>query len=90
MSIELNYPKRDQRMGVGHNWRAEQAIRPAVVNRKVFGGNRTLAGAEALGILASIFATCRQHGRDALDYLAQLLRLPPDSDPVADPLPLSA
>jgi len=22
-------------------WRAEQAIRPAVVNRKVWGGNRT-------------------------------------------------
>ena len=29
------------------NWRAEQAIRPAVVNRKVWGGNRTAAGAEA-------------------------------------------
>lgn len=59
------------------NWRAEQAIRPAVVNRKVFGGNRTPAGAHALEVLASIFATCRQHGRDALDYLAHLLRLPP-------------
>jgi hypothetical protein len=27
------------------NWRAEQAIRPAVVNRKVWGGNRTWTGA---------------------------------------------
>ena len=27
------------------NWKAEQAIRPAVVNRKVWGGNRTAAGA---------------------------------------------
>jgi transposase len=26
------------------NWRAEQAIRPAVVNRKVWGGNRTWVG----------------------------------------------
>jgi transposase len=27
------------------NWRAEQAIRPAVVNRKSWGGNRTSHGA---------------------------------------------
>src|SRR5262249_2032152 len=27
------------------NWEAEQAIRPAVVNRKVWGGNRSWAGA---------------------------------------------
>jgi transposase len=31
------------------NWRAEQAIRPAVVNRKVWGGNRTDNGAKAVG-----------------------------------------
>ena len=30
-----------------NNWKAEQAIRPAVVNRKVWGGNRTPAGAQA-------------------------------------------
>jgi transposase len=28
------------------NWRGEQGIRPAVVNRKVWGGNRTERGAE--------------------------------------------
>ncbi|MGI8730515.1 MAG: IS66 family transposase, partial [Solirubrobacteraceae bacterium] len=28
------------------NWRAEQAIRPAVVNRKNWGGNRTDHGAD--------------------------------------------
>ncbi len=49
------------------NWPAEQAIRPAVVNRKVFGGNRTWTGAHALEVLASLFATCHQHGIDALD-----------------------
>lgn len=27
-----------------NNWRADQAMRPGVVNRKVFGGNRTPAG----------------------------------------------
>jgi transposase len=30
------------------NWRAEHAIRPAVVNRKVFGGHRTRPGARQL------------------------------------------
>jgi transposase len=36
------------------NWRAEQAIRPMVVTRKVWGGNRTTAGARTQGILVSI------------------------------------
>jgi transposase len=58
------------------NWPAEQAIRPAVVNRKVFGGNRTWTGAHALEVLASLFATCRQNDLDALDILSHLLRRP--------------
>jgi transposase len=61
------------------NWPAEQAIRPAVVNRKVFGGNRTPAGAHAQEILASIFATCAQHARDTLTFLSNLIRSPADS-----------
>jgi transposase len=62
------------------NWPAEQAIRPAVVNRKVFGGNRTPAGAHAQEILASVFATCAQHARDALTFLSNMIRMPPDSN----------
>jgi transposase len=58
------------------NWPAEQALRPAVVNRKVFGGSRTWAGAHALEVLASLFATCRQNGLDALEILSHLLRRP--------------
>jgi transposase len=58
------------------NWPAEQAIRPAVVNRKIFGGNRTWTGAHALEVLASLFATCRQNGLDTLDILSQVLRRP--------------
>ena len=37
------------------NWRAEQAIRPAVVNRKVFGGNRTENGAATQSRMMSYF-----------------------------------
>jgi hypothetical protein len=39
------------------NWRAEQAIRPAVVNRKVSGGNRSSRGAETQQVLSSVIQT---------------------------------
>jgi transposase len=42
------------------NWRAEQAIRPIVVTRKVCGGNRSWTGAESQQMLASIIRTASQ------------------------------
>jgi transposase len=56
------------------NWKAEQALRPAVVNRKVWGGNRTAAGARAQSALMSVLETCRRQARSALDYLSLTLR----------------
>jgi transposase len=56
------------------NWQAEQAIRPAVVNRKVYGGNRTAAGAHAQGVLMSVLETCRRRAHSALDHVSQTLR----------------
>jgi len=58
------------------NWRAEQAIRPMVVTRKVWGGNRTEAGARVQSILLSVLSTCRQHNQPALPLLQQLLCSP--------------
>lgn len=58
--------------------RADQAIRPAVVNRKVFGGNRDPSGARAQEILSSIVATARQRRIPIFDYLSRILRAPPD------------
>jgi transposase len=55
------------------NWRAEQALRPAVVNRKVWGGNRTQAGADAQSVLMSVMRTAEQQGRSAVDFLSQVL-----------------
>jgi hypothetical protein len=52
------------------NWRAEQAIRPAVVNRKVWGGNRTGPGAHAQGVLTSLLVTLEQRGYEALAWLS--------------------
>ena len=56
------------------NWPAEQAIRPAVVNRKVWGGNRTTAGGKAQGILMSVIETARRGTLSVLDHLAGTLR----------------
>lgn len=56
------------------NWAAEQAIRPAVVNRKVWGGNRTGAGAGTQGVLMSVFQTCRRRARSVLDFVSDNLR----------------
>lgn len=64
------------------NWRGEQAIRPAVVNRKTWGGNRTWHGAATQGRITSVLRTTHQHGIDAIDYLAALARAP---DPAAIP-----
>jgi len=56
------------------NYRAEQAMRPAAVNRKVWGGNRTEAGAHAQAVLMTLLATARQQARDSLTFVADLLR----------------
>ena len=58
------------------NWRAEHAIRPAVVNRKICGGNRTQRGAQTQQILASVVRTARQRGLDLNDLFTTLLQAP--------------
>ena len=58
------------------NHRAEQAIRPAVVNRKVWGGNRTWLGAQAQGILMSVIRTCGQRDIDPFAFLIDVLCSP--------------
>jgi transposase len=58
------------------NWRAEQAIRPAVVSRKAWGGNRTWVGATTWQTLTSVLRTASQQGRDPVELLARLLRAP--------------
>jgi transposase len=58
------------------NWRAEQAIRPAVVTRKTWGGNRTWTGADTWQALTSVLRTATQQGRDPVELLARLLQAP--------------
>lgn len=56
------------------NWKAEQALRPAVVNRKVWGGNRTQAGAKAQAIVMSVLQTCHQQAKSALSFISNAFR----------------
>lgn len=56
------------------NWPAEQAIRPAVINRKTSGGNRTSQGSHAQAILMSVLRTFQQYQVSPLDILPRLLR----------------
>ena len=59
------------------NWPAEQAIRPAVVNRKTSGGgNRSDKGARTQAVLMSVLQTAKIAGLDGLASFASLLRSP--------------
>ena len=58
------------------NWRAEHALRPAVVNRKVCGGNRSARGAHTQQVLTSVLRTAQQRQLDASEVLVDLLRAP--------------
>ncbi|MCH7840177.1 MAG: IS66 family transposase [Planctomycetes bacterium] len=58
------------------NWPAEQAMRPAVRNRKVFGGNRVWSGAAAQESLGSFFATCGKNAIESLTTLSRVLCQP--------------
>ena len=58
------------------NWRAEQAIRPAVVTRKVCGGNRSWRGAATQQTLASVIRTACQRHHNPHAVIVGLLRSP--------------
>jgi transposase len=58
------------------NWRAEQGIRPAVVNRKVWGGNRSWPGARVQEMVMSLLRTSRQQDCDPIGLITNLLRSP--------------
>lgn len=55
------------------NWRGEHAMRFAVVNRKVWGGNRTCRGADNQAILMSVLRTLKLRGIDAIEWLRKKL-----------------
>lgn len=58
------------------NWPAEHAIRPAVVNRKSCGGNRTRRGATAQAVLMSLLRTCQQNDLNSISAMTTIIRAP--------------
>jgi len=58
------------------NHEAERAVRWMVIARKVWGGNRTWAGAQTQHILVSVMRTCWQQVKDPFSRLMLLLRSP--------------
>lgn len=58
------------------DWMAEQALRPPVVNRKVWGGNRTWRGARHQEPLMTILRTAHQQHRNLILIPTDLLRSP--------------
>jgi hypothetical protein len=56
------------------NWRAELVNRFDVIPRKVRGGSRPWVEAPAQSVLLSVWRTCWQQGRSALELLSQVLR----------------
>jgi transposase len=74
------------------NWRAEQAIRPAVVNRKNWGGNRSDHGAHVQQTLMSVIRTARQQHTCPITLLADLQRhsIPAPSSMLRLPAPATA
>lgn len=66
------------------NWRGEQAIRFGVVNRKVWGGNRTWEGAKTQSTLMSVMQTCVMRSLSPIRFLINALTAP---KPILIPAP---
>ena len=56
------------------NHRAEQALKTPIVNRKVWGGNRTDAGGKAQAITSSVLQTCQNQAIDVFQFISNALR----------------
>ena len=67
------------------NFRAEQGIRPAVVNRKMWGGTRTRPGAHAQEVLMSVVQTCHQRRAGVVGFLTDVQHVPRALPPVVPP-----
>lgn len=71
------------------NNQAERMLRPAVISRKTTGCNRTVEGAEAHAVLASVLATCHQQAIPILDFLVKLQQNRESPPSIGPPQPAS-
>ena len=68
------------------NYLAEQALRPAVVNRKMSAGDNTERGAKAQATLMTVLHSARKHSADSLSLLVKALTTPPRSTRYSEPV----
>jgi transposase len=61
---------------------AERALRHAVLWRKISGGTASGWGSRFVERVLSVVATCRQQGRNVLEFLTQCFRAPLTGDPL--------
>ena len=54
-------------------WDAEQALKTPIVNRKVWGGNRTDVGGNAQVVLSSVLETCKRQTINVVPYFSNAL-----------------
>ena len=66
---------------------AERALRHAVLWRSVSHGTRSAAGAQYVANILSVVETCRQQGRQVLDYLTACCQAVLDQSPAPSLLP---
>jgi transposase len=55
------------------NHLGEQALKVPIVNRKVWGGNRTDAGKEAQEVTSSVIATCKKRTLSVVSFISQAI-----------------
>lgn len=69
---------------------AERQLRPAVISRKLSGGNGTERGARAWEVLTSLAATCRQRGSSFVAFMANRATLAGAASGLSPPSPASS
>ena len=69
------------------NWRGEQVVRSAVVNRKAWGDNRIEVGVLAQSRIMSVIQTCEQRSADPFDFIRRQLTA---GTSMTLPLPITA
>jgi hypothetical protein len=53
---------------------AEQALKTPIVNRKIWGGNRTDNGGTAQAVVGSVLQTCKNKTIDAFTFFSNAFR----------------
>jgi transposase len=68
---------------------AERAVRHAVIWRRISGGTDSQAGSRFVERTLTVVATCRQQGRNVLDYLSSCFQAARNGQAIPSLLPVA-